>query len=256
MTLLAIEDVSMVFGGVRALDALSLGVAAGKIHAMIGPNGAGKTTLFNIATGIYRPTAGRVTFDGADITDELPHARAARGIARTFQNLQLFYNMSALENVMVGGHLRLNRSLLAALTRTGGIAAADAHWRAECAEIMGYVGLGQYRNADTGSLPYGALKRLEIARALAAKPKLLLLDEPAAGLNMTETREIDALIVKIAASGVTVVLVEHNMNLVMGISDHIIVLDYGRKIAEGTAAAVRANPQVIAAYLGVAAGAA
>ena len=249
----AAEQLTMSFGGVRALDDLTFAIEAGKVHAIIGPNGAGKTTLFNIATGLYRPSGGRVTFDGADIAGLPPHALAARGIARTFQNLQLFYNMTAIENVMVGSHLRLNRGFLPALLRIGGIVAGDAACRAEAAALMDYVGLARYRDADAASLPYGALKRLEIARALAAKPKLLLLDEPAAGLNATETREIDALIAKIAAAGVTVVLVEHNMPLVMGISEHIIVLDYGRKIAEGTAAEVRANPQVIAAYLGAAA---
>jgi branched-chain amino acid transport system ATP-binding protein len=174
-------------------------------------------------------------------------------MSRTFQNLQVCMNMSALENVMVGAHLRLDSGFLTAMLRLPALGRAERRCREEAAELMRFVGVGAYLKAHASQMPYGALKRLEIARALAARPKLLLLDEPAAGLNHTETAQIDSLIRKVADSGVTVVLVEHDMKLVMNLSDHILVLDYGRKLAEGTAAEVRANPDVIAAYLGAAA---
>jgi branched-chain amino acid transport system ATP-binding protein len=174
-------------------------------------------------------------------------------MSRTFQNLQICLNMTAIDNVMVGAHLRLNQNLFASMLRLPSVSKADAACRDEAARLMDFVGVGQYVDADSSQMPYGALKRLEIARALAAQPKVLLLDEPAAGLNHTETGEIEALIRKVAQSGVTVVLVEHDMKLVMNLSDHILVLDYGKKLAEGTAAEVRANPDVVAAYLGAAA---
>jgi branched-chain amino acid transport system ATP-binding protein len=172
------------------------------------------------------------------------------GMSRTFQNLQIFFNMKAIENVMVGNHLQLNRSFLPSFLRLPGVVRGDRDCVKTCTELMDFVGLHKYLDADAASMPYGALKRLEIARALAAKPKILLLDEPAAGLNATESREIDEVIKRVAASGITVVLVEHDMKMVMGISDHITALDYGRKLAEGTPAQVRANPDVIKAYLG------
>jgi branched-chain amino acid transport system ATP-binding protein len=250
MALLEVREADMVFGGIHAVQNLSFAIDAGVIHAVIGPNGAGKTTLFNMVTGIYKPTRGRIFFDGEDVTAMPPFELARRGMSRTFQNLQICMNMSAIENVMVGSHLRLNQRLLPCMLRAPWIRKSDAACRQEAAELMEYVGVGRYVGAHAGSMPYGALKRLEIARALAAKPKLLLLDEPAAGLNTTETREIDLLIQKIAASGVTVMLVEHDMKLVMGISEHIVVLDYGKKLAEGTAQEVRTNPDVIVAYLG------
>jgi branched-chain amino acid transport system ATP-binding protein len=250
MSLLEVQGLSREFGGVRAVDELSFAVEAGSIHSVIGPNGAGKTTLFNLITGVYRPTGGRILFDGADVTGLSPSTLAARGMSRTFQNLQIFFNMTARENVMVGLHRHLDTRVLPTLLRTPAIARGDAQARREAAELLAFVGLREDVDAEADALPYGALKRLEIARALATRPKLLLLDEPAAGLNPSETREIDALIGKVAASGVTVLLVEHDMKLVMGVSNHILVLDYGRKLAEGTAAEVRANPDVIAAYLG------
>ena len=248
--LLRVENLGKQFGGVRAVDDLTFSLDAGAVHSIIGPNGAGKTTLFNLITGIYRPSSGRILLDDDDVGGLSPFALARRGVSRTFQNLQIFFNMSAIENVMVGCHLRADTRLVPALLRLGRFVGNERRWREECATLMVDVGLAGYVEADSSSMPYGALKRLEIARALAAKPKLLLLDEPAAGLNPAETQDIDQLIRKIAAAGVTVVLVEHNMRLVMGVSDHILVLDYGRKLAEGRAVEVRANADVIAAYLG------
>ena len=250
MALLEVEALSRSFGGVHAVQDLSFEIEPGKVHSIIGPNGAGKTTVFNLITGLYRPSSGRVTFDGREVTGCVPHELARRGLSRTFQNLQICFNMSAVENVMVGAHLRLDQGMFRSMVRLPSLVRRDAQCRDEAAELMQYVGLSRYIGARADSMPYGALKRLEIARALAARPKLLLLDEPAAGLNTTEKREIDALIQRIGDSGVTVVLVEHDMKLVMGISAWILVLDYGRKLAEGTAQEVRSNPEVIAAYLG------
>ena len=250
MSLLRVEQLSKEFGGVRAVDELQFSIPARKVFSIIGPNGAGKTTLLNLLTGVYVPSTGRIVFDERDLTGRAPYEFAACGIARTFQNLQVFFNMSALENVMVGRHLHERCGLPAALLRFPSLGRAERAARTECEELMHLVGLGQYADAPSDAMPYGALKRLEIARALATKPRLLLLDEPAAGLNPTETREIDALISKLAKSGITVVLVEHNMRLVMGVSDHILVLDYGRQLAEGSAETVRRDPRVIEAYLG------
>jgi branched-chain amino acid transport system ATP-binding protein len=250
MTLMRVEGLTKEFGGVRAIEDLDFSIPAGGAFSIIGPNGAGKTTLLNLLTGIYVPTRGRVLMDGADLTGCAAHEYAAHGIARTFQNLQPFFNMSALENVMVGRYLRERCGLAAALLRLPALARAERAARAEAAEWMSYVGLADQVNARADAMPYGSLKRLEIARALAARPRLLLLDEPAAGLNPTETREIEALISKLAGAGITVVLVEHNMRLVMGVSEHILVLDYGRRLAEGTAHEVRSDPRVIEAYLG------
>ncbi|MBF0354599.1 MAG: ABC transporter ATP-binding protein [Alphaproteobacteria bacterium] len=250
MTLLSVEKLGKEFGGVHAVSDLSFTIKSGTIHSIIGPNGAGKTTLFNLITGIYTPSSGRIRFDGKEIAGRAPFELAQWGMSRTFQNLQIFFNMSAMENVMVGHHLHLDRRFLPSLLRLPGIARGDEKAREISAELMRFVGLEAYVKADAQSMPYGALKRLEIARALASKPKLLLLDEPAAGLNATESREIDEVIEKVAQSGVTVVLVEHDMKMVMGISDHILVLDYGRKLAEGTPDEVRNNPVVVAAYLG------
>ncbi len=251
--MLEIRNLTRTFGGVTAVQEVSFRIRAGTIHSVIGPNGAGKTTLFNLITGLYQPSSGQILLEGESIGGHPPDELARRGMSRTFQNLQICMNMSALENVMVGAHMRQNQGLLAGMARLGKLVRAERACAAECVELMNFVGVGRYVDADASQLPYGALKRLEIARALAAKPKLLLLDEPAAGLNHTETQEIDVLIKKVAAAGVTVVLVEHDMKLVMNISDHILVLNYGKKLAEGTAQEVRANPEVIAAYLGGAA---
>jgi branched-chain amino acid transport system ATP-binding protein len=251
--MLQVQGLSKTFGGVKAVQDVSFTIRAGTIHSVIGPNGAGKTTLFNLITGVYTPTTGEVIFNGENVAGKSPDELARRRMNRTFQNLQVCMNMSAIDNVMVGAHLRLNQGLLSAMFRRPSLRRADAACRDEAARLMDFVGVGKYLKAHASQMPYGALKRLEIARALAAKPELLLLDEPAAGLNHTETGEIETLIRNVADSGVTVVLVEHDMKLVMNLSDHILVLDYGKKLAEGTAAEVRANPDVIAAYLGASA---
>jgi branched-chain amino acid transport system ATP-binding protein len=250
MSLLEVEALSMEFGGVRAIADLSFEVAPGAIHSIIGPNGAGKTTLFNLITGIYAPSDGRIVFEGGDITGKPPHVLAARGISRTFQNLQIFYNMTVLENVMVGRHRYADTRLLPTLLRLPGVVRSDRACREKAQELLRFVGLDAHQASEAHALPYGGLKRLEIARALAGEPKLLLLDEPAAGCNARESRELAELIRKVAKFGVTIVLVEHDMHLVMGISHRVLVLDSGRRLAEGSAEEVRANREVVAAYLG------
>jgi branched-chain amino acid transport system ATP-binding protein len=251
--MLSIRNLSKTFGGVKAVQDVSIDIRQGAIHSVIGPNGAGKTTLLNLITGIYTPTSGQILFRDENVAGKSPDELARRGMSRTFQNLQVCMNMSALENVMVGAHLRLNQSLIAGLLRLPAVRRGDSACRDEAAGLMQFVGVGKYLDYAASQMPYGALKRLEIARALAARPQILLLDEPAAGLNHTETGEIESLIRKVAESGVTVVLVEHDMKLVMNLSNHISVLDYGKKLAEGTPAEVRANPDVVAAYLGASA---
>ncbi len=250
MALLDVTNLSIHFGGVKAVQDVSFSIDAGIVYAVIGPNGAGKTTLFNLITGVYKPTHGEIRLDGESIGGKSPDELARRGVARTFQNLQICMNMSAIENVMVGAHLRLDRNLIKAALRFPSITRRDAELRGEALELMRFVGLEKYAEARADSMPYGALKRLEIARALAMKPRVIFLDEPAAGLNPKETIEVDALVRKVADSGITVVLVEHDMKMVMNLSDRILVLDYGKKLAEGTGEEVRRNPDVIAAYLG------
>jgi len=250
MALLEVSKLSKSFGGVKAVQQVSFSIDAGIVYSVIGPNGAGKTTLFNLITGVYTPSDGEIRLDGQDICGHGPHRLAKLGVARTFQNLQVCMNMSALENVMVGAHLRLDRNLLKAALRFPALRRRDAQLREEAGELMRFVGLEKYLESRADAMPYGALKRLEIARALVAKPRLLFLDEPAAGLNPRETIEVDHLVRKVADAGVTVVLVEHDMKMVMNLSDRILVLDYGKKLTEGTAEEVRRNPDVIAAYLG------
>jgi branched-chain amino acid transport system ATP-binding protein len=250
MTLLSIEGLGITFGGVKAVHDVSFKVRPGEIVSVIGPNGAGKTTLFNMISGVYQPESGKVILSGEDVTAMSPHLLARRGMCRTFQNLQVFQSMTVLENVMAGYHLQESGSVLADLLNL-----PASRRRARAAEdgarvLLRRVGLDRAAEREAGSLSYGSLKRLEIARAMALKPKVLLLDEPAAGCNAVETEEIDHLIAEIAASGVAILLVEHDMKMVMRISNHIVVLDHGEKIAEGDPATVSRNPAVIAAYLG------
>lgn len=251
MTLLAVDNVSKSFGGVRAIDCVSFEIRRGTVHSIIGPNGAGKTSLLNMLTGIDVPDSGQIRLNGRDVVGQATHRFAAAGIARTFQNLQVFFNMTALENVMTGRHLRERCSMWAVLLRTRALRRAEDACRDTARRLLQRVGLAGYEDAPADAMPYGALKRLEIARALATEPQLLLLDEPAAGLNPTEAREIDTLIKRLAADGTTVILVEHNMRLVMEVSDHVLVLDHGRRLAEGTPQQVACDPSVIEAYLGV-----
>jgi branched-chain amino acid transport system ATP-binding protein len=250
-TVLAVDNLGIAFGGLTALDGVSFAVARRDIFAVIGPNGAGKTTLFNIVSGLYPPGSGRVTLDGEDVTGLPPHQLARRGLSRTFQNLQVFLRMSAVENVMVGRHLHEARNVLAHLFTLPSVRRQNRASRRQALDFLSLVGLSPLADHPAGALPYGALKRLELARALATEPKVLLLDEPAAGCNPVETEELDLVIKKIAGEGVSVVLVEHDMRLVMKISSRIHVLDQGRTLAEGDAAAVRANAAVVAAYIGV-----
>jgi branched-chain amino acid transport system ATP-binding protein len=250
MSMLEVKDLSIHFGGVKAVQNVTFNIDSGIVYSVIGPNGAGKTTLFNLITGVYKPTAGEIRLDGESIGGKSPNELATRGVARTFQNLQICMNMAAIENVMVGAHLRLDRNLIKAALRFPALKRRDRELREEAAELMRFVGLEKYVETRADAMSYGALKRLEIARALAMKPRLIFLDEPAAGLNPKETIEVDHLVRKIAESGVTVVLVEHDMKMVMNLSDRILVLNYGKRLAEGTGAEIRNNPDVIAAYLG------
>lgn len=250
MSLLVAEGIGIAFGGVKAVDGVGFAAAPGEVLSIIGPNGAGKTTLFNVVSGVYRPQHGRVVLNGEDVTGSAPDRLAAKGLSRTFQNLQIFARMTACENVMVGRHLRERRSLFADLLRLPAVDRQNRETLDAARRLLDFVGLARDADAPAGSLPYGALKRLEIARALAAEPKALLLDEPAAGCNAVETEAIDRLIRAIAGQGVAVVLVEHDMKLVMKISDRILVLDRGRPLAEGNPEVVRRNPAVIEAYLG------
>ena len=248
--LIEVTGLSKTFGGVHAVEALSFSVDAGQIYSVIGPNGAGKTTLFNLITGIYTPTQGEIKLKGEGVVGLEPNQLAERGMCRTFQQMQICMNMTALENVMLGRHLQLKSSFLTTMLRLPSLLKDEEDCRDHAIELMKFVGCGEYLETEASAMSYGALKRLEIARALASNPKIVLLDEPAAGLNGTETAALEELIKKIAAQGITVVLVEHDMKLVMGISDRLLVLNYGRKLAEGTPEEIRNNPDVIAAYLG------
>jgi branched-chain amino acid transport system ATP-binding protein len=251
VTILSTERLSITFGGVRAVDAVSINIPKGLVFSIIGPNGAGKTTLFNIISGIYVPEDGRVQLAGEDVTGLAPERLARCGLSRTFQNLQIFFRMTAIENVMVGRHRHELTGILADLLHLPLVARQNRATRELALTALTRVGLENQAERTAGSLSYGDLKRLEIARALATEPKVLLLDEPAAGCNSVETGNIEGVIRGIAEDGITVVLVEHDMRLVMNVSDRIHVLANGRTLAEGTAAEVRANPAVIEAYLGI-----
>jgi len=248
--LVSVQGITRLFGGLAALEDVSFDVPEGGVHAIIGPNGAGKTTMLNVLTGVYTPSEGTIRIGDDDLTGKPSHAFARHGIGRTFQTPQIFFNMSALENVMVGLHRHEQHALLPAMLRLPKMAAGERDSLERAVGHMREVGLSAYLGADSTTLPYGALKRLEVARAIASRPRLLLLDEPAAGLNPSEAVELAELIRDIAAGGITVVLVEHNMRLVMSISQTIIVLDQGRRLAAGTPAEVREDRRVIKAYLG------
>jgi branched-chain amino acid transport system ATP-binding protein len=251
VSILAAEHLSVSFGGVRAVDDVSLAVEPGVVFSIIGPNGAGKTTLFNLISGLYLPERGRVRLAEADVTALAPEQLAGRGLSRTFQNLQIFFRMSALENVMVGRHRHEATGLVADLLHLPAVARQNRATRDAALTALERVSLAAVAERPAASLAYGGLKRLEMARALASEPKLLLLDEPAAGCNAVETAEIETIIRSLAREGITIVLVEHDMRLVMNVSDRVHVLANGRTLAEGTAADVRANPAVIEAYLGI-----
>lgn len=250
MSILDIERLSVAFGGVRAVDQVSLSVPEACIFSIIGPNGAGKTTLFNAISGIYRPAEGEVRLAGETITGLEPDQLARRGMSRTFQNLQIFFRLSALENVMVGRNRHESTGIVADLLHLPSTIRQNRATREAARAMLARVGLADDADKPAGALPYGAMKRLEIARALATEPKLLLLDEPAAGCNPVETEELDGFIRTIVRDGITVVLVEHDMRLVMAISDRIHVLANGRSLVEGSAAEVRSHPAVVEVYLG------
>ena len=255
MTALSLHDLSVNFGGLRAVDGVTVSVDTGRVHGLIGPNGAGKTTIFNCVTGYYRPTSGAIRFGDRDVTHLRPDQIARLGIARTFQNVQLFRSMSAFDNVLVARHSHMRTGVLAEGLALPFVARQERQVRANATELMDLLGLASIQRQAAGNLPLGTQKRVELARALALEPTLLLLDEPASGLNTAETEAFAEILLQVRDRfRLTILLVEHDMGLVMGISDIVTVLNFGRKIAEGTPREVQSNPDVIKAYLGESAG--
>ena len=245
------RDLAMHFGGIRAVDGISFTVEAGTIFTIIGPNGAGKTTIFNLISRIYRPTAGAILLDGADITRLPAHRIARHGIARTFQNIELFDNRSVLQNIMVGQHVHIRTNLLAETLRLPSVITAEVKARRKVEEIIDFLRLAPYRDARVGGLPYGVRKMVELGRALACEPRLLLLDEPSSGLNVEETDDIGVWISDIRdVLGITVLMVEHDMRLVSAVSDRVLAVNFGRQLAFGTPSEIQRDPAVVSAYLG------